>query len=191
MFGRTVFRSLRLACARSILPSVAWLKITWPPVGFSNCRIARPVVDLPQPDSPTMANVSPFSTEKLSPSTAFTCATVCRMKPARIGNHFCRSMTSSRVSPGGSRSPNSSEARCARAAARSSLSRTSSSSSSPVEIVIEPVVAAWIRSSVSPAVSSGAVSSGRSRADLSSGLRTSGVLARSSSGTVPSPRVGG
>ena len=33
---------------------------TSPPVGSSSRRIARPVVDLPQPDSPTTPSVLPF-----------------------------------------------------------------------------------------------------------------------------------
>ncbi len=34
--------------------------------------MARPVVDFPQPDSPTSPRVSPLSTSKLMPETAFT-----------------------------------------------------------------------------------------------------------------------
>ena len=41
-------------------------------VGRGSCMIARPVVDLPQPDSPTRPRVSPFITSKLMPETAFT-----------------------------------------------------------------------------------------------------------------------
>jgi hypothetical protein len=36
-------------------------KTTDPEVGVCSCRIARPVVDLPQPDSPTTPRVSPVS----------------------------------------------------------------------------------------------------------------------------------
>ena len=46
-----------------------------PAVGFSNCRMQRPVVVLPQPDSPTTPKVSPAENLKLTPSTAFTWAT--------------------------------------------------------------------------------------------------------------------
>ena len=34
-------------------------------------KMQRPVVDLPQPDSPTMPRVLPSSKEKLTPSTAW------------------------------------------------------------------------------------------------------------------------
>src|SRR5207245_174761 len=39
-------------------------------VRSSTQRVARPTVDLPQPDSPTRDNVSPRSTSKDTPSTA-------------------------------------------------------------------------------------------------------------------------
>ena len=45
---------------------------TRPDVGFTRFRIARAVVDLPHPDSPTRPYVSPARTEKLTPSTART-----------------------------------------------------------------------------------------------------------------------
>src|SRR6185503_10122243 len=41
-------------------------------VGSVRRRIARPSVDLPQPDSPTSPNVSPLRISRLTPSTAFT-----------------------------------------------------------------------------------------------------------------------
>ncbi len=47
-------------------------KKTSPPVGCSRRMMARPVVDLPQPDSPTSPRVSPFTTLNDTPSTAFT-----------------------------------------------------------------------------------------------------------------------
>ncbi len=47
-------------------------KWTLPDVGSSRRSTSRPVVDLPQPDSPTSASVSPASTSKLTPSTACT-----------------------------------------------------------------------------------------------------------------------
>src|SRR5438270_5183379 len=43
-----------------------------PEVGSIRRRINRPVVDLPQPDSPTSASVSPSPTSKSMPSTART-----------------------------------------------------------------------------------------------------------------------
>ncbi len=45
-------------------------KVIVPAVGAMSRSTARPVVDLPQPLSPTRPRVSPFSTEKLMPSTA-------------------------------------------------------------------------------------------------------------------------
>src|SRR3546814_21134845 len=41
-----------------------------PLVGVTSRTIDRAMVDLPHPDSPTMAKVLPFSTEKLTASTA-------------------------------------------------------------------------------------------------------------------------
>src|SRR3569623_776617 len=43
-----------------------------PAVGSSRRRIVRPVVELPQPDSPTRPSVSPGAMSKLMPSTART-----------------------------------------------------------------------------------------------------------------------
>ena len=45
---------------------------TRPLVGRGSCMIARPVVDLPQPDSPTRPRVSPSRTSRLMPETAWT-----------------------------------------------------------------------------------------------------------------------
>ena len=45
---------------------------TLPPVGGMSCRIVRPSVDLPQPDSPTSPSTSPFLSERSIPSTALT-----------------------------------------------------------------------------------------------------------------------
>ena len=45
-------------------------KRTGPPVGAGSCMTARPVVDLPQPDSPTRPSVSPSATSKLMSATA-------------------------------------------------------------------------------------------------------------------------
>ena len=49
--------------------------LTEPDVGLCSCRIARPVVDLPQPDSPTTPSVSPASRCSETPLTACTCPT--------------------------------------------------------------------------------------------------------------------
>jgi hypothetical protein len=49
--------------------------------------IAWLVTDFPEPDSPTIARVLPFSTEKSTPSTAFT-------RPSSVGNWTLRSRTS-------------------------------------------------------------------------------------------------
>ena len=68
---------------------------TVPDVGSSSRRMQRPVVDFPQPDSPTSPSVSPRCTEKLTPETAWTSPTLCRNSPARIGKFFTRSFTSS------------------------------------------------------------------------------------------------
>ena len=67
---------------------------TDPDVGRGNCMIARPVVLLPQPDSPTSPNVSPRTTSKLMPDTALTLSPVCP-----IGNSITRSSTRITMSP--------------------------------------------------------------------------------------------
>ena len=65
-------RSLRpLRLARSP-PSYS----TRPVVGRMSCRMARPVVLLPQPLSPTRPSVSPRLTSKVRPSTAYTAPTL-------------------------------------------------------------------------------------------------------------------
>jgi len=46
--------------------------VTVPDVGFSTWTRARPVVDLPHPDSPTRPSVSPSPNVKLTPATACT-----------------------------------------------------------------------------------------------------------------------
>ena len=62
-----------------------------PPVGGLRRMIARPVVLLPQPDSPTSPSVSPRSISNVTPSTAWTSPTWrCRMIPSRIGNQTFR-----------------------------------------------------------------------------------------------------
>src|ERR1043165_7560191 len=55
---------------------------------------SRAVVDLPQPDSPTMPSTSPLSTEKLTSSTARTTPAL-PMKPPRTGKCLLIARTSS------------------------------------------------------------------------------------------------
>ena len=43
-----------------------------PPGSGTRRRIDKHVIDLPEPDSPTMPSVSPRRTENVAPSTAFT-----------------------------------------------------------------------------------------------------------------------
>ncbi len=45
---------------------------TWPDFGGGNCMMALPVVDFPQPDSPTRPRVSPSFTSRLMFETACT-----------------------------------------------------------------------------------------------------------------------
>src|SRR5690349_12783041 len=64
--------------------------------------MARPVVDLPQPDSPTRPSVSPRFTVKSSPSTARTLPTSrCKMMPSVIGKCIFRPSTRRMVSAPG------------------------------------------------------------------------------------------
>ena len=61
---------------------------TEPDVGRGSCMMARPVVDFPQPDSPTSPSVSPSITSSEIPETAFT------LRPVRpTGNSTTRSST--------------------------------------------------------------------------------------------------
>src|SRR3972149_5929422 len=61
--------------------------------------MVRPVVDLPQPDSPTSPKVSPVMTSKLTPSTARTWPTVRWMTPRRMGKCLTRPSTFNRTLP--------------------------------------------------------------------------------------------
>src|SRR5713226_334235 len=67
-------RILRICSPPSFVSSIPSNR-TSPAVGLYSWRIARPVVDLPQPDSPTRPSVSPRSTKKSIPSTARTAPT--------------------------------------------------------------------------------------------------------------------
>src|SRR6266536_5506511 len=108
----TVIRGLRLAygywkiicISRRILrssppPSVVSAlprKFTVPAVGLYSCKIARPVVLLPQPDSPTRPSVSPRFTPNEMSTTARTHPTYrCRMMPWVIGKYIFRFFTCS------------------------------------------------------------------------------------------------
>ena len=70
-------------------------KTTLPAAACSSCMTARPVVDLPQPDSPTRPRVSPSRTSKLMPETAWTFC------PPAAGNSTTRSSTVRIMSSGG------------------------------------------------------------------------------------------
>src|SRR5262245_20598501 len=67
-----------------------------PAVGSSSRTIRRAVVDLPQPDSPTMPSVSPRLTVRLTPSTACTTPFVLEKTPCLTGKCFVRFSTSTR-----------------------------------------------------------------------------------------------
>src|SRR5215217_8702819 len=54
-----------------------------PPETFCRPRIALPMVDLPEPDSPTSPTVSPGAMLKLTPSTAAGVAAALRPRPYR------------------------------------------------------------------------------------------------------------
>ena len=66
---RSVRRSPRLSDVSSVSPNTIL-----PEVAFSTWTMARPVVDLPQPDSPTSPSVSPWRRLKVMPATACTVA---------------------------------------------------------------------------------------------------------------------
>jgi len=84
--SRRRWRSERLSSVVTFLSS----NQTSPAVGSIRRRMQRPVVDLPQPDSPTSPSVSPFNRSKLTSSTACTRATSRENKPPRIGKYFLR-----------------------------------------------------------------------------------------------------
>ena len=90
-------RSLRMPSPFRPLSSVP-SKRTDPEVGAGSWMSALPVVDLPQPDSPTRPSVSPGSTSKLMPDTAWT------FSPVRpTGNSITRFSTRSIASSGACR----------------------------------------------------------------------------------------
>src|SRR5580698_3727493 len=84
-------RMARISCSGSCSKSLPW-KQTEPailPGGSGISRISDiAVTDLPQPDSPTIASVSPSLTWKETPSTA-------RLMPSGVRKWVCRFRTSS------------------------------------------------------------------------------------------------
>jgi hypothetical protein len=79
----TICRSRRTSFmprASRLVSSLPW-NTTEPDVGLCSCRMARPVVDLPQPDSPTTPRVSRASTCSETPVTAWTWPTTRRSRP--------------------------------------------------------------------------------------------------------------
>src|SRR5215510_5516007 len=79
--SRRSARSDRLSRVVTFLP---WNQ-TSPEVGSMSRRMQRPVVDFPQPDSPTRPRVSPAWMSKLTPSTAWTRATSREKSPPLMG----------------------------------------------------------------------------------------------------------
>src|SRR5262245_8610889 len=89
-----ISRRIGLISARERFVMSRSSKTIFPPVGSSSRMMQRASVDLPQPDSPTMPSVSPRSTLKLTPSTAFTEAiSFWKMMPRVTGKYFWRSST--------------------------------------------------------------------------------------------------
>ena len=89
-------RSSRSASAFRVVSSVP-SNVTLPLLGRGSCTRARPVVDLPQPDSPTSPRVSPRATSKLTSDTA------CN-RPPLVVNSTTRCSTRSTMSSRPSRS---------------------------------------------------------------------------------------
>ena len=65
-----------------------------PSVFSRSLNIVLPVVDLPQPDSPTSPIVVPFLMVKETSSTALTCPVTPPKNPPLIGKYFLRFLTS-------------------------------------------------------------------------------------------------
>ena len=70
-------------------------KRTEPDVGSISCRTKRPVVDLPQPDSPTSPSVCPARSRTRRPTPPCTARRPLAEQAAAIGNSLTRSVTSS------------------------------------------------------------------------------------------------
>src|SRR5712671_5783189 len=86
--------SARSAALSSVV-TFAPLNHTSPDVGSMSRRMQRPVVDLPQPDSPTSPKVSPASSSKLTPLTACTCSSPREKTPRLMTKFFTRFFTRS------------------------------------------------------------------------------------------------
>ena len=71
---------------------------TSPEVGSMSRRMQRPVVDFPQPDSPTSPRVSPAMMSNEMPSTAWTRATSREKSPPLMGKYLTRFLTRRRGS---------------------------------------------------------------------------------------------
>src|SRR5699024_3168339 len=84
-----ILRISALLSPRTSCPSNS----TLPAVGSSSLRMARPVVDLPHPDSPTTDTVSPLLMVNEISSTALTWLTVRPRKPPLIGKYCLRFST--------------------------------------------------------------------------------------------------
>ena len=71
---KIIWMSLRIGRKRdSGMAAMSWpLNSSWPPLMPTSFSRHLPMVDLPEPDSPTMPSVSPRRTLKLTPSTACT-----------------------------------------------------------------------------------------------------------------------
>src|SRR5579875_19531 len=91
-------RFLRTSPGESFVSSTPF-SLTLPAVGLMSCRMARPVVDLPQPLSPTSPSVSPRLMNRSTPSTAFTFATVRPRMPPFTGKWTFKPLTSTSVVP--------------------------------------------------------------------------------------------
>ena len=80
-----ITRPMRRRCAAERFVTSSPLKYTLPAVGCCKPHITLAVVDLPQPDSPTMPSVWPGMSLRVRPRTACTLFG-CRMEPVRVLN---------------------------------------------------------------------------------------------------------
>src|SRR5215472_6855603 len=97
-YGSWKMICISLRFARIDLPSIFVIssppKRIEPVVGSSRRRMQRPIVVLPEPDSPTSPSVSPRLMLNETPSTALTSATWRENTPAVIGKYFVTPSTS-------------------------------------------------------------------------------------------------
>jgi len=120
-----------------------------PELAFSSATSRRPMVVLPQPDSPTRPNVSPRPMAKLTPETALTEPTWRRnTPPAMTGNSLTRSVTS-RIGPCAAPSRGEAAATVALAGAWTRSTGISASGSTGWKQANRWGMAAWDPSSVS------------------------------------------